>query len=85
MPLSIKNDETEELVRKLAEATGESLTEAIRVSIEERYERLKRARTGLTLGQELNEIALRCSRRPVVSAMTPDEILGYDDSGVPTR
>jgi antitoxin VapB len=85
MPLSIKNDETEALVRKLAEATGESLTEAIRVSIEERYERLRRKRTGLSLGQELNEIALRCSRRPVVSTMTPDEILGYDETGAPTR
>ena len=29
MPLSIKNDATERLARQVAEATGESLTEAI--------------------------------------------------------
>ena len=34
---------------------------------------------------ELNAIALRCASRPVVSDLTDDEILGYDEFGVPTR
>jgi hypothetical protein len=33
----------------------------------------------------LNAIALRCAKRPVVSPLSADEILGYDESGVPTR
>jgi antitoxin VapB len=85
MPISIKNDETEKLARQLAEYTGESITVAIRIALTERYDRLRRARGGRSLGDELNEIALRCANRPVISQMTDDEILGYDEFGIPTR
>ncbi len=85
MPISIKNDQTEALARKLAKLTGESLTEAVRIAVEERYGRLRRSRSGRSLADELNEIALRCPRRQPVSQLTADEILGYDESGIPTR
>jgi antitoxin VapB len=85
MPLNIKNEDTERLVRKIAKLTGESLTDAVRVSVAERYERLTRGKSGRTLADELNEIALRCASRPVISPLSADEILGYDDSGVPSR
>jgi antitoxin VapB len=85
MALSIKNDETEALARKLAGLTGESLTETIRISLVERYDRLKRSRSGRSLADELNQIALRCARRPVISNLTPDQILGYDRRGIPSR
>ncbi len=85
MPISIKNDQTELLARKLAELTGETLTEAVRASVAERYDRLRRVRSGRSLADELNEIALRCSKRPVISKLSADDILGYDESGVPTR
>jgi antitoxin VapB len=85
MPLSIKNEETERLARQLAKLTGESLTEAVHASIAERYERLRRARAKRSLADELNEIALRCARRPRISNASEDEILGYDEYGVPSR
>ncbi len=85
MPLSIKNDETEQLARKLAELTGETLTETVRAALAERYDRLRRTRTGHSLTDEHNAIALRCANRPLVSHLSDDEILGYDESGVPTR
>jgi antitoxin VapB len=85
MPISIKNHQTELLARRLAELTGETLTEAVRLAVAERYDRLRRARSGRSLADELNAIALRCAQRPVVSALTDDEILGYDKSGVPTQ
>lgn len=85
MPISIKNDETEQLARKLAELTGETLTEAIRGAVAERYERVRRARSGRSLADELNEIALRSAKRPDISDLTDDEILGYDQLGIPTR
>ena len=34
---------------------------------------------------ELTAIARECAQRPVVSLMTDEEILGYDEWGVPTR
>ena len=85
MPISIKNEQTELLARKLAELTGESLTEAVRAAVAERYDRLRRARSGRSLADELNAIALRCAKRPVISQLSDDEILGYDEYGVPTR
>jgi len=42
MPISIKNDQVEFLARKLAELTGETLTEAVRTAVAERYDRLRR-------------------------------------------
>lgn len=85
MPISIKNDQTEQLARKLAERTEESLTEAIRVAVAERYDRICRERSGLTLGEEMNAIGLRCANRPLVSQLSADELLGYDESGLPTQ
>ena len=84
MPISIKNNQTEELARKLAEITGETLTEAIRAAVAERYDRVRAARSGRTLADELNAIGLRCARRPIISPLSAEEILGYDDSGIPT-
>ena len=37
-----------------------------------------------TLADELDEIALRSASRPVLDNRTPDEILGYDENGLPT-
>jgi antitoxin VapB len=85
MALSIKHEETEQLSRKLASLTGETLTEAIRVSVEERYERVRRSRASSFVADELRAIAVRCAKRPIISEMSADEILGYDDLGVPTR
>jgi antitoxin VapB len=85
MPISIKNEQTELVARKLAELTGETLTEAVRTAVAERYDRLRRARSGRSFADELNEIALRCAKLPDISQLSDDEILGYDESGVPTR
>jgi hypothetical protein len=43
------------------------------------------ARGPVDLTTELNAIAIRCAQRPVLSSLSEDEILGYDESGVPTR
>jgi antitoxin VapB len=81
MPISIENSQTELLVRKLADLTGETLTEAIRIAVAEKYERLRQARGR----PSLTEIAMRCAGRPIMSDLGADETLGYDGSGVPTR
>lgn len=86
MPISIKNDETEELARKLCALTGESLTTTIRIALSERYERVRRSRPkGATLADELSAIGIRCANRPALTKLTDEEILGYDEFGAPTR
>ncbi|HYA17561.1 MAG TPA: type II toxin-antitoxin system VapB family antitoxin [Bryobacteraceae bacterium] len=84
MAISIKNEETERLARKLAKMTGESLTDAIREALAEKYERLNRERTRRARIEELNQIALRCASLPRISDLSDDEILGYDENGLPT-
>jgi len=82
MPLSIKDPETDRLARALADATGESLTEAIRIALTERLERQTAART-YPLVTAVKRIQERLQRLPVINAQSADDIIGYDSHGVP--
>ena len=82
MALSIKDEEADRLARALAAATGESLTEAIRSALRERLER-ETVRKRRRLSVEIRRIQERLARLPVLEARTDDEILGYDDHGLP--
>jgi antitoxin VapB len=81
MPISIKNDKAEKLARQVAAHTGESLTEAVIHSLEERLERLKGRRSVPDLAETLIAIGRRCSALPDLDARDADEILGYDENG----
>jgi antitoxin VapB len=81
MALSIKNPQAEKLAREVAETTGESLTQAIVHSLEERLERLKGRRTAPDLEKTLLAISARCGALPDLDRRSPDEILGYDERG----
>ena len=59
MALSIRNSKTEQLAETVAELTGETKTMAVTVALKERLERIQRERSGRSLVDELNEIALR--------------------------
>lgn len=83
MPFSIKNSETDGLARQLAASTGESLTEAVTVALRERLERISARRRHRSLAEELDQIARRCAALPVMDARSTDEILGYDEHGLP--
>jgi antitoxin VapB len=83
MPLSIKNDLTEQLARRIASETGESITEAIQRSLEERLARLNERRRRATLTRQLEEILRRIDDLPTIDSRSPDQILGYDEHGLP--
>ncbi len=83
MALNIRNIETERLAARLAKLTGETKTQAVRVAVRERLERIQRRRSGRRLADELDEIARHCASLPVLDSRTPDEILGYGDDGLP--
>ena len=84
MALNIRHAETERLASELAEMTGESKTTAVREALRDRLERLRRERSGRTLAAELNTIGLHCARQPLLDRRSPDEILGYDEIGLPS-
>ena len=81
MALNIKNATAEKLARELAGQTGETLTEAIQHSLEERLERLKGRRSGPDLVETMLAISRRCSSLPDLDTRDADEILGYDEHG----
>ena len=83
MALNIRNSETERLAAELARQTGETKTEAVTKAIKDRLARLRRERSKRRLADELEAIAAHCARLPVLDARSPDEILGYDDGGLP--
>ena len=83
MALNIRNQEAERLAEALARLTGETKTEAVTRALRDRLARLRRERSGRRLADELDEIARHCARLPVKDSRTPDEILGYDEHGLP--
>ena len=83
MAISIKDAETDRLARELAETTGESLTEAIRRALEERLERETHRATRQGLSVSIRRIQERVANLPVLDARDADEIIGYDEHGVP--
>lgn len=85
MALSIKNPETEQLAREVAKATGETITEAIQKSLQERLERLHKERRKSTVRAEVEEMLRRIDALPVLDPRTPDEIIGYDERGLPGK
>jgi len=84
MALNIRNSKTEQLAETVAELTGETKTMAVTVALKERLERIHRERSGRSLVDELNEIALRCASLPVLDDRSEDEILGYNEDGSPS-
>jgi len=83
MPLNIRNKQAEELAGALAQLTGETKTEAVTQALRERIERVRRARSKRRLADELDSIALHCAALPVQDPRSADEILGYDECGIP--
>ncbi len=90
MALNIKDPVTEEVVRKLAQRTGLSITEAVRQAAAEKLrlmdadyaERVAK----LTPEQReklrrLEAISRRGAARPILDNRSDDEILGYNERG----
>jgi antitoxin VapB len=82
MAINIKNDEVESLAREVASQTKESLTDAIRHSLQERLERLRGRRRAPDLVEELMEISRRCGALEDIDSRSAEEILGYDAQGL---
>jgi antitoxin VapB len=83
MALSIKSLEVERLARELAEKTGDSLTGVIQKALEQSIDRLKRERRSQILAGQLDEILRRVDEMPDIDSRPADEIIGYDEFGLP--
>jgi antitoxin VapB len=82
MALSIKSEEADRLARELAAETGETLTDAVETALRERLDR-EHAKHGDSMRARLARLAADVAAMPVADDRTPEEIVGYDDSGLP--
>lgn len=82
--LNIKDPEVHELAVELASRTNQSLTQAVRESLRES---LAKTRSPQEDSRRVVERVMRIGRGiaslPVLDSRTPDEILGYNEFGLP--
>lgn len=83
MALNIKNEETDRLARRLAELTGESLTETVTAALRERLQRLRGRSRVLGLREEIERMQERVSQLPRRDDRSDEELVGYDERGLP--
>ena len=83
MPLNIKDAATERSVRRLAEATGEGITAAVRTAAEERMARVAQGAGRGRLAAQLLAIGAHCAALPDLDNRSAEDILGYDAHGLP--
>ena len=79
MGLNIKKEETHHLAVRLANLTGETLTEAVTVAIRDRLEKVERHREVNAKAQRIKEMVERAGLQDA-----PDhDALLYDERGLP--
>lgn len=81
MAVSIKNEETSRAITKLSEATGLSLTEAVRVAVEEKLERIRAKSIDMDRVMEICRDAASRMPKEFLEG-DPDDLL-YDENGLP--
>jgi antitoxin VapB len=83
MALNIKDARTDRLARELAQLTGKSITEAVAQALEEKLQTERRRRGKQINRDALRNIVERIAAQPFADARSADEILGYDEDGLP--
>lgn len=82
MSLNIKDPETHKLAQTLARETGESITCAVAIALQERLARVRRLRKQGSKAEELLRIGRRCASH-LRGAPVDHAALLYDDKGLP--
>ena len=83
--VELNHPEVNQLARELAMYTGENLTQVVVNALRERLarEQKKYRLSQPSLQDELLRIAQECAALPMLDGRTADEILGYNEVGVP--
>lgn len=83
MAINIKDPVTDARIRELTNLTGESITEAVRIAIEQRL-RQESTRQRAGIADQLLVIGARLRARSRQFAGDADAALGYDENGLPS-
>jgi antitoxin VapB len=84
MALNIKDPATDALARELSALTGETITDALRGALRERLTQVRRRESMRDRTSDLQRYIDRGRRRAAVDDRPVDEILGYDEHGLPS-
>ena len=83
MAVIIKDNETDTLIRKLAERTGETLTSAVKTAVREQLKRVQLGDDEIAIRRrKLAKLLARFDAMPTVDSRGADEILGYNEKGL---
>jgi antitoxin VapB len=78
----IKDEEADQLIRLLAERTGESMTEAIKKAVKERLKQTRPSEAEIAQRKRrIAELLAQADAMPTVDDRTADEIIGYNEQG----
>jgi antitoxin VapB len=85
MAVLIKDDEADRLIRELAQRTGETITDAVKTAVAERLQRVPLNEDEIAARKrKLAELLAYFDSLPTINErLTSDEIIGYDDNGLP--
>ena len=85
MAILIKDKETDEMIRTLAERTGESITEAVKTAVRQRLQSTSRSEQEIAeRKRKLAEVLAYFDSLPHINEdLSDDEIIGYDENGLP--
>ena len=83
MAILIKDREADQLIRALAERTGESITDAVKQAVRERLKNLPPSESEIAeRKRKIEALVARARAMPTVDDRTPDEIIGYNERGL---
>ena len=82
MAILIKDREADQLIRTLAERTGESITDAVKQAVRDRLQTVPLSENEIAARRrKLTKSIARCNAMPTVDHRTADEIVGYNKLG----
>lgn len=84
MGISIKHNEVEKMIRRMARHRSSSMIDAIEIAMRRDLEREGIATIPEDYDERIRLAQALFASAPVLDDRTPDEILGYDEHGLPT-
>ena len=82
MAILIKDQEADQMIRTLAERTGESITDAVKQAVRERLDRVPLTEDEIAARKrKIEALIAKAGAMPTADDRTPDEIVGYNKFG----
>jgi antitoxin VapB len=82
MAILIKDRDADQMIRALAERTGESITDAVKTAVRDRLRKLPLSEEEIAeRKRKLDALVARGRKLKIIDDRTPDEIIGYNEFG----